>query len=68
MLNKIVYGIYGKDTLPVFIGTNAECAKYLGITINKFWDYCNKLKSGRIKKTKSGYTIEAICKESDLED
>jgi hypothetical protein len=40
------YIIYNDEDMPVFIGTNKECAIWLGISMNSFYVMLNKSKKG----------------------
>lgn len=65
--DQTIYGLYGKNTLPVFIDTSQECADFLGISRDNFIRTAGKIRKGIMHYVRRTYSIALIGKESELE-
>lgn len=66
--DQSIYGLYGKNTLPVFIGTSQECADFLGMSKDNFIRTAGKIRKGIINYVRHTYSVALIGKESELEN
>lgn len=66
--DKKIYGLYGKNTLPVFIGTSQECADFLGMSRDNFIRTAGKIRKGIMHYVRRTYSIALIGKESELDN
>jgi hypothetical protein len=57
---KVEYMIYGADTLPVFFGKISECAGFLQTSTNTLLNTASRIRNGKLKSMKNGYTIWRI--------
>lgn len=64
--DQTIYGLYGKNTLPVFIGTSQECADFLGMSRDNFIHTAVKIRKGIMHYVRRKYSIALIGKESEL--
>ena len=57
-----IYGLYDKNTLPVFIGTSQECADFLGMSRDNFVRTAVKIRKGIMYYVRRTYSITLIGK------
>lgn len=58
--DQTIYGLYGKNTLPVFIGTSQECADFLGMSRDNFIRTAGKIRKGIMHYVRRTYSIALI--------
>lgn len=55
-----MYIVYDKDELPAYVGTRAEVANFLEMTIGSFDSMVSRIKNGRRNRTRKGYMVYRV--------
>ena len=55
-----MYVVYDKDDLPAYVGSVAEVADWLGMTIGSLNSAVSRIKSGKRMETRKGYKVYRV--------